>query len=28
MAGFRHVVGTLWEVDDVVSARIATSFYT
>lgn len=27
LAGFRHVVGTLWEADDVISARIAKTFY-
>ncbi|NED02230.1 CHAT domain-containing protein [Streptomyces sp. SID6648] len=27
LAGFRHVVGTLWEVDDMVSVRIASAFY-
>ncbi|MFE4801016.1 CHAT domain-containing protein [Streptomyces sp. NPDC056708] len=27
LAGFRHVVGTLWEADDVMSERIADSFY-
>ncbi|MGQ4485011.1 CHAT domain-containing protein [Streptomyces sp. SAS_281] len=28
LAGFRHVVGTLWEADDEMSAQIADSFYT
>jgi tetratricopeptide (TPR) repeat protein len=27
LAGFRHVVGTLWEVDDVISATVAKGFY-
>ncbi|MFE3379338.1 CHAT domain-containing protein [Streptomyces anulatus] len=27
LAGFRHVVGTLWEVDDVISATVAQRFY-
>ncbi|RST09351.1 CHAT domain-containing protein [Streptomyces sp. WAC05374] len=27
LAGFRHVVGTLWEVDDMISARVAKGFY-
>jgi CHAT domain-containing protein len=28
LAGFPHVVGTLWPVDDHLSAKIAESFYT
>ncbi|MFF5488286.1 CHAT domain-containing protein [Streptomyces virginiae] len=28
VAGFRHVVGTLWEVDDAIAARIAEAFYS
>ncbi|MEE4494201.1 CHAT domain-containing tetratricopeptide repeat protein [Streptomyces sp. BE230] len=28
IAGFRHVVGTLWSIDDTVSARIAKRVYT
>lgn len=28
IAGFRHVVGTLWSIDDTVSARIAERVYT
>ncbi|MGW1561782.1 CHAT domain-containing protein [Streptomyces sp. NPDC002144] len=28
VAGFRHVVGTLWEVDDAIAARIAAAFYS
>jgi tetratricopeptide (TPR) repeat protein len=28
LAGFPHVIGTLWEVDDQVSATIADSFYS
>ncbi|WP_367138360.1 CHAT domain-containing protein [Saccharothrix sp. HUAS TT1] len=28
MAGFRHVVGTLWEVRDQVAMTLATDFYT
>ncbi|MGW6055498.1 CHAT domain-containing protein [Streptomyces sp. NPDC055189] len=27
LAGFRHVVGTLWEADEVISERIAKTFY-
>ncbi|MEV6478079.1 CHAT domain-containing protein [Streptomyces sp. NPDC051657] len=27
LAGFRHVVGTLWEVDDLISATMAQRFY-
>ncbi|QGV78330.1 CHAT domain-containing protein [Streptomyces ficellus] len=27
LAGFRHVVGTLWEADDEMSGRIADGFY-
>jgi tetratricopeptide (TPR) repeat protein len=27
LAGFRHVVGTLWKVDDVISATVAKGFY-
>ncbi|MGW6886725.1 CHAT domain-containing protein [Streptomyces chartreusis] len=28
VAGFRHVVGTLWEVDDAIAARVAAAFYS
>jgi CHAT domain-containing protein len=28
MAGFTHVVGTLWSVDDEVSQEVAERFYT
>jgi CHAT domain-containing protein len=28
VAGFRHVVGTLWEVDDAIAARVAATFYS
>ncbi|MGC4773304.1 CHAT domain-containing protein [Micromonospora sp. DT44] len=27
LAGFRHVIGTLWEVDDAVSLALTTAFY-
>ena len=27
LAGFKHVIGTLWGVDDHVAARVATEFY-
>lgn len=27
LAGFRHVIGTLWEVDDAVSVELARAFY-
>lgn len=27
LAGFRHVVSTLWEIDDVVAVRLADDFY-
>lgn len=27
LAGFPHVVGTLWEVDDAISAQVAEGFY-
>ncbi|MFI7316821.1 CHAT domain-containing protein [Streptomyces venezuelae] len=27
LAGFRHVVGTLWEADEVIAERIARTFY-
>ncbi|MFF8594451.1 CHAT domain-containing protein [Streptomyces sp. NPDC015220] len=27
LAGFPHVIGTFWEIDDEVSARVAESFY-
>jgi tetratricopeptide (TPR) repeat protein len=27
LAGFRHVIGTLWEIDDAVSLQLATTFY-
>ncbi len=28
LAGFPHVVGTLWEIDDETAVRVADSFYT
>ncbi|KAK6541056.1 hypothetical protein TWF694_008434 [Orbilia ellipsospora] len=28
LAGFRHVIGTLWEVDDLYCVKIAKEFYT
>ncbi|MGH3928437.1 MAG: CHAT domain-containing protein [Pseudonocardiaceae bacterium] len=28
LAGYPHVVGTLWEIDDALSVRVADSFYT
>ncbi|MET9966837.1 CHAT domain-containing protein [Streptomyces sp. NPDC006356] len=27
LAGFRHVIGTLWEIDDAISLELATAFY-
>ncbi|MEU7612850.1 CHAT domain-containing protein [Micromonospora sp. NPDC049204] len=27
LAGFRHVIGTLWEIDDAVSLALTTAFY-
>ncbi|MEU0626036.1 CHAT domain-containing protein [Streptomyces sp. NPDC005989] len=27
MAGFRHVVGTLWEIEDTMAPRVASAFY-
>ncbi|MFI7128770.1 CHAT domain-containing protein [Nonomuraea sp. NPDC050153] len=27
LAGFRHVVSTLWEIDDVAAGRLADDFY-
>ncbi len=27
LAGFRHVIGTLWEIDDAISLEMATAFY-
>lgn len=27
LAGFRHVIGTLWEVDDAISLALTTAFY-
>ncbi|WP_155984741.1 CHAT domain-containing protein [Saccharomonospora piscinae] len=27
LAGFRHVIGTLWETDDAISLELATAFY-
>ena len=28
LAGFRHVIGTLWEIDDAIAVKIADTFYT
>ena len=28
LAGFPHVIGTLWEIDDAIAVEIADSFYT
>ena len=28
LAGFPHVIGTLWEIDDTIAATIADTFYT
>jgi CHAT domain-containing protein len=28
MAGFSHVIGTLWEINDAIAVEIAESFYT
>ncbi|WP_443072517.1 CHAT domain-containing protein [Streptomyces sp. NBC_01485] len=28
LAGFPHVVGTLWEIDDQIAVNIADAFYT
>jgi CHAT domain-containing protein len=28
LAGFPHVIGTLWEIDDAFSVRVADTFYT
>jgi CHAT domain-containing protein len=27
LAGFRHVIGTLWEIDDAISLELAAAFY-